>query len=88
LRVSLRRGPRRPPGGLALAALVASALAIGGSALGSTTSASITLKPDSVPQGGKTRVVGKGFVSGESVTISLDAKTRATTTAAPDGTFR
>src|SRR5438309_1516661 len=86
----VRRAARRSARTLAVLTLVVGAIAVGTSqsAIGSPTSASISLSPASLPQGGKTKVIGSGFVAGESVTILLDDVTRATTTASSTGAFK
>jgi hypothetical protein len=48
--------------------------------------ASITVSPASVPQGGKVKVSGSGFVPSESVTLRLDGVKLTSKTAAADGT--
>jgi hypothetical protein len=66
----------------ALPAVVAFVLAALATNVAATT---ITLKPGAVPQGGKTKVVGSGFVPADVVTIAIDGTAIGTAVATATG---
>jgi hypothetical protein len=66
--------------------LLAGIVSMAAGPVADASAATITLKPASVPQGGKTKVVGAGFVPADILTIALDGTPVATATVTATGT--